>query len=95
MSRIINNIESVVSHPDKIARLARIDDPEIPRPLKCHPFFSVLSKPYVVDKIREAIKQTKKPNGSYDTKALEALGESLKDLSREALNKMDKVILTY
>ena len=95
LSRIINNIESVVSHPDKIARLARIDDPEIPSPLKCHPFFSVLSKTYVVDTIREAIKQTKKPNGSYDTKALEALGESLKDLSREALNKMDKVILTY
>ena len=95
LSRIINNIESVVSHPDKIARLARIDDPEIPKPLKCHPFFSVLSKPYVVDTIREAIKQTKKPNGSYDTKALEALGDSLKDLSREALNKMDKVILTY
>ena len=95
LSRIINNIESVVSYPDKIARLARIDDPDIPKPLKCHPFFSVLSKNYVTETMREAIKQTKKPNGSYDTKALEALGDSLKDLSREALDKMDKDIITY
>ena len=95
LSRIINNIESVISHPNRIGRLARVDDPEIPKPLKCHPFFSVLSKSYVVDTIREAIKKTKKPNGFYDTKALVALGDSLKSLAEEALGKMDNAILTY
>ena len=95
LSRIINNIESVISYPNRIGRLARVDDPEIPKPLKCHPFFSVLSKSYVVDTIREAIKKTKKPNGFYDTKALVALGDSLKSLAEEALGKMDNAILTY
>ena len=95
LSRIINNIESAISYPNRIGRLARVDDPDIPKPLKCHPFFSVLSKPYVIDKIRNAIKKTKKANGFYDTKALEALGDSLKALAKEALVKMDKTILTY